>query len=237
MRRGPSVRTPPTYDLRRLGEGLEVHARLERLADDVLAMAECEVGEAFERVPAFAAAARAETGRDDEAFRQTTKERYVVELLACVVMARQFWEDFVARRDTVVILPHCMALAGERCARERTRYGSRCTGCQPRCAARRITDAAVAHGGDAYFSDRDHPKQFRALLRGAYRDLSVVGVACVWMLAAGMREAEEAGVPSQGVLLNYCGCEHWITPAMVTDACVERVEEILAAKNAARRSR
>ena len=64
-------------------------------------------------------------------------------------------------------------------------------------------------------------------------DLSVVGVACIWMLASGMRAAEEAGVPSQGVLLNYCGCEHWRHDPVVTEAVVERVEAILAAKAAA----
>ncbi len=47
-----------------------------------------------------------------------------------------------------------------------------------------------------------------------------------------MRAAEEAGVPSQGVLLNYCGCEHWRDDPVVTDAVVERVEAILAAKAA-----
>jgi hypothetical protein len=53
------------------------------------------------------------------------------------------------------------------------------------------------------------------------------------MLASGMRAAEEAGVPSQGVLLNYCGCEHWRDDPVVTDAVVERVEAILTAKAAA----
>ncbi len=233
---GDSRSVAPTYDLRALGEGLEVYERLDRLADEVLAVAEGAVGEAFVRVPAFAARAREEAGREDERFRRTTKERYLVELLACVVMARQFWDDFAARSDTVVILPHCLAIRGERCRRERTRYGARCTACHPRCTGRRLTETAVAHGGDAYFSDRDHAKQFRALVRGGRRDLSVVGVACLWMLANGMRAAEEAGVPSQGVLLSSCGCAHWTEPPVVTDACVERLETILAAKDEVRRT-
>jgi hypothetical protein len=95
-----------------------------------------------------------------------------------------------------------------------------------------MTLAAARHGAAAYFSDLEHEKQFRRLMRGRYRDLSVVGVACIWMLASGMRAAEAAGVPSQGVLLNYCGCEHWRDDPVVTDAVVERVEAILAAKAA-----
>jgi len=220
----------PTYDLRELGEGVAIYARLDRLADRFVEMAESEVGVAFARVPAFVERARQEAGRDDEVFRRTTRDRYLVELLACVVMGRQFWPEFVARRDTVLILPDCLRRQGSACKRKRTRYGTRCTACDPECAVCRMTVTAARHGAAAYFSDMEHEKQFRALLRGPYSDLSVIGVACIWMLASGMRAAEEAGVPSQGVLLNFCGCEHWCEEPMVTDAVVEQVEAILAAK-------
>jgi hypothetical protein len=97
-----------------------------------------------------------------------------------------------------------------------------------------MTVAAARHGAAAYFSDMEHEKQLRALMRGPYRDLAVLGVACIWMLASGMRAAEAAGVPSQGVLLNFCGCEHWCDEPVVTDAVVAQVEAILAAKSEAR---
>jgi uncharacterized protein len=222
--------TPPTYDLRELGEGLAIYARLNRLADRFLELAEAEVGRAFARVPAFVARARSEAGRDDEYYRRTTRERYLVELLACVVMCRQHWPEFVRRRDTVLILPDCLRRQGSACKRKRTRYGTRCTACDRECAVCRMTVAAARHGAAAYFSDMEHEKQFRALMRGPYRELSVLGVACIWMLASGMRAAEGASVPSQGVLLNFCGCEHWCDEPMVTDAVVEQVEAILAAK-------
>ena len=222
----------PTYDLRELGQGLAIYERLDRLADRFLELADREVGRAFARVPAFVARALAETNRAGEHYRRTTRERYLVELLACVVMSRQFWPEFVRRRDTVLILPDCLRRQGSACKRKRTRYGTRCTACDPECAIARMTVAAARHGAGAYFSDLGHEKQFRALIRGRYPDLAVLGVACIWMLASGMRAAEQAGVPSQGVLLNYCGCEHWRDDPVVTDAVVERVEAILAAKAA-----
>jgi hypothetical protein len=220
----------PTYDLRELGEGLAIYERLDRLADRFLEIADAEVGCAFARVPAFVARAAAESGHDGEYYRRTTRERYLAELLACVVMGRQFWPEFVARRDTVLILPDCLRRQGDTCKRKSTRFGSRCTACDPECAVCRMSVAAARHGAAAYFSERGHEKQFRALMRGKYRDLSVIGVACIWMLANGMRAAEAAGVPSQGVLLNFCGCEHWRDDPVVTEAVVARVEAILAAK-------
>jgi hypothetical protein len=232
--RDPAEFVPPTYDLRELGEGPEIYDRLERLADRMLAVAHEEVGTVFARVPAFVERARAECDRWEEYYRRTTRERYVADLFACVVMNRQFWPEFVAKRDTVLILPDCLRRRGEECERKGSRYGTRCTACDETCAIGRMTVAAAKRGVGTFFSDLDHDKQFRLLQRGRYRDLSVVGVACIWMLANGMRAAEEAGVPSQGVLLNYCGCEHWTDEPCVTDTVVERVVEILDAKAAAR---
>ncbi|TAM48642.1 MAG: DUF116 domain-containing protein, partial [Acidobacteria bacterium] len=80
-----------------------------------------------------------------------------------------------------------------------------------------MTVAAAKRGAGAFFAIRDHGRQFRRLQRDRFKDLSVIGVACIWMMASGMREAEGPGVPSQGVLLNYCGCDHWADEPHVID--------------------
>ena len=229
MRRGLNQRLPPTYDLSTLGKDGDLYSRLEAFADRFGDLADREVGPAFSIVPAFSGQAAAEVGREEEFYRRTTRERYLLELLAVTVMARQFWPAFAARRDTVLILPDCLRLKEKGCGRKNTRMGPRCTICYPDCLVGRITAAGRRFGVQAYFAQMGHPRQFRALRR-TYPDLSVVGVACIWMLAAGMRAAEEAGIPSQGVLLTYCGCEHWTDDPFVTDASVARVEAILEAK-------
>jgi hypothetical protein len=232
--REPDAFVPPTYDLRELGEGPAIHRRLERLAERMLAVADEEAGRAFARVTAFAEQACRECARHEEYYRRASRERYVAELFACVVMNRQFWPEFLSRRHTVLILPDCLRRRGDACARKASRYGPRCTSCDESCAVGRITVEAAKRGAAAFFSDRDHEKQFGRLRRGRFGDLSVIGVACIWMLANGMRAAEEDDVPSQGVLLNYCGCEHWTDRPQVTETVVERVIEILDAKNRAR---
>lgn|GEM_PF-565403 len=220
---------PPTYDLRQLGEGLDLYRLLDRLADDWTALAQ-ELAPALSLVPVFAARAASETGREEERFRRTTADRYALELLACLVMGRQHWPEFVACRDTLLLLPDCARARVEGCRREPTRYGPRCTGCHPRCTIRSLTETGARYGADAYFAEMGHERQLKAMRRGKYRDLSVVGVACIWMLAQGMRAAEGVGVPSQGVFLDYCGCEHWCEEPFATAAAVERLDGILAAK-------
>jgi hypothetical protein len=224
----------PTYDLRELGAGLGLYARLDRLADRFLELAGDEVGAAFTRVPEFAARAATETGREAEWYRRTPRERYLVELLAIVLMGRQLWPAFAARRDVVVILPDCLRIDGDACRREADGdRGPRCTGCNPDCVAGRISDVAEEHGAAAYFAERERAAQFGAWKR-AHPDLALLGVACIWMLAKGMRDAEEAGIPSQGVLLNYSACDHWSAAPATTDAVVERVAEILRLRAARR---
>ena len=225
------ARVPPTYDLRTLGGGLEPYHAFDALIADFLKSAERHLGPALANIPKFLEGIRGETGRDDERYRQTTRERYAVELLACSVMARQFWPAFVERRQTVLILPDCLRIQEEGCARRETRAGSACTMCHRHCLVGRMTETGRRFGAPAFFSDIDHTRQFKALKK-LYPELSVVGVACVLMLADGMRAAEAAGIPSQGVLLTYCGCDHWTDDTFTTHTAVERLESILAAKAA-----
>jgi hypothetical protein len=220
----------PTYDLRELGTGLDLYARLDRFADRFLEVGLEEVGAAFTRVPEFAARAAVETGRESEPYRRTSRERYLAELAAIVIMGRQNWPSFAARRDVVVILPDCLRIDWDACRREADGdRGTRCTSCNPDCVAGRISDVAEEHGVATYFAERERAAQFGAWRR-ASPDLALLGVACIWMLAKGMRDAEEAGIPSQGVLLNYSACEHWSAAPATTDAVVERVAQILDAR-------
>jgi hypothetical protein len=230
--RHPTEPEPPTYDLRVVGEGLDLYRRLDELADRLLGVARARLGPALTRAPDFAARAQLEAGREEERFRRTTSDRYMLELLACLVMGRQHWPDFVARRHTVLLLPDCARARLERCARRSTRYGPRCTACHPHCTIRSLTEVGARYGADAYFAELGHERQLKTMRRGKYRDLSVAGVACIWMLAQGMRAAEGVGVPSQGVFLSYCGCEHWTDEPFVTATAVGRLEAILAAKAA-----
>ena len=225
------ARVPPTYDLRALGGGLQPYRAFDALVADFLESAGRHLGPALLNVPEFLEGIRGEQGRDDEHYRQTTRERYALELLACSVMARQFWPAFVASRHTVLILPDCLRIQEEGCARKKTRAGSACTMCHRNCLVGRMTETGRRFSAPAFFSDIDHTGQFKALKK-LYPDLSVVGVACVLMLANGMRAAEAAGIPSQGVLLTYCGCDHWTEDTFTTHAAVDRLEVILAAKAA-----
>jgi hypothetical protein len=50
------------------------------------------------------------------------------------------------------------------------------------------------------------------------REVGVVGVACVLNLFTGGYEMKDLNIPSQCVLLDYCGCQnHWHHEGIPTD--------------------
>ena len=199
-------RLPPTYDLRVFGDGLEPYGLVDV---DLPGALEASLHRLpYSASPRLRGTDGGRRGADDTRYRRTPPERYALEFLAFAVMSRQFWPAFAARRHTVLILPDCLRIREKGCARKHTPTGSACTVCHADCLVGRMTEVGRRYGAPAFFSDMDHPKQFKALRR-LYPDLSVIGVACVLMLAEGMRAAEAAEIPSQGVLLTYCGCDHW----------------------------
>ncbi len=228
----PCPTSPPTFDLRELGEGLDIYARLDDFVDRFLLTADEDIGGAFGKIPDYCRLASQQKDHEEYELRRTPLQRYYLELLSYVILSRQFRDDFAEKLDTVLILPDCLAIRLDKCEKKRTRYGNRCTACDDDCTINEITQVATKYGAGAFFADMGYEKQFKAMIQGKYKDLSVVGVACIMMLAGGMRAAEEAGIPSQGVLLNYCGCEHWVDDQFVTDAVVAKVEEVLRGKEA-----
>jgi hypothetical protein len=226
----PRSISPPTFDLRELGGDIVIYERLNEFADRFLTMADEDIGAAFAKIPDYCALYANQKKHPEFDLRATPLERYYLEILSYVILSRQFLGDFNEKRDTVLILPDCLAIRVDKCEKKKTRFGYKCTACHKGCKVNQLTQLAEEYGAGAYFATREFAKQFKRLKRGRYKDLSVIGVACVMMLAGGMRSAEEAGVPSQGVLLNFCGCEHWADEPFPTDTVVERVEELLRGK-------
>ena len=58
----------------------------------------------------------------------------------------------------------------------------------------------------------------------------MIGIACIKMLAEGMRTAAEVGIPARGVLLNFSGCEHWNDQPCASEFSMRWLEDILEEK-------
>lgn len=167
--------------------------------------------------------------RGDQIFRQTPKQIYLIEALYYQVFEYVNRDAFNQTRDTVIILPDCMSLMGDKCERKRKKYGKTCTRCVPNCSIHKIMKIADRYGVEGYFSKRKLTEQLERIKKHK-PSLGVIGISCILTLASGMRSAKEAGVPSRGVFLNFTGCEHWAEKPFATETMIERVEAILEEK-------
>ena len=61
-------------------------------------------------------------------------------------------------------------------------------------------------------------------------DVGVIGIACILMLAEGMRTANEVGIPARGVLLNFTGCDHWNDQPFASSFVQDSLKSILEEK-------
>ncbi|RKX32058.1 MAG: hypothetical protein DRP46_01995 [Candidatus Zixiibacteriota bacterium] len=186
--------------------------------------------EEFKNIDAFYLKTLHDTSdRSDQTFRQTPKQLYLVEAIYYQVFEYINRDAFNKTKDTVLILPDCMSLMGDKCERKQKRLGKVCTRCAPNCSINKIMQVADKYGVDGYFSKRKLTEQIQRIKKEK-QSLAVIGISCILTLASGMRSAKEAGVPSRGVYLNFTGCEHWADKPFTTETMIDRVEAILEEK-------
>jgi hypothetical protein len=99
----------------------------------------------------------------------------------------------------------------------------------PTCQAYQTGDLAKKYGLKIVFSKRKLAEQIE-YFSGKMEDLSVIGIACITMLASGMRTAADVGVPARGVLLNFTGCEHWNDEPFASEFAFSSLKAILEEK-------
>ncbi len=215
----------PTYRL-----GPDFGRKLTEFVDMFLDKGFDWFSDEFANLDGFIAKAKADrSGRTDKQLRQTEKVKYLQEAVAFKIFDQLNREAFNRAADTVVVLPDCLSLHNPDCLKTDEKWGDRCQQCVEGCQANEAVELAGSYGLEAVFSKRKLSQQIEH-----YRDrsgnLGVIGIGCILMLAEGMRTAAEAGVPARGVLLNFCGCEHWNDQPFASEFPMEQLRAILKEK-------
>lgn len=222
------MKKQPTFTFR-LEE--DFYDKLSDLTDVFLADGFKTFKKEFANIDTFLKKAKADKSkREDQDFRLNPKEMYLLEALNYQVMDRANREAFNKAKDTVIIMPDCMALMEKKCKREKSIYGKVCTRCASKCQINQIVKVALKYKVQCVFSKRKLAEQIEKIKKRK-PSLSVIGIACLLTLADGMRTAKQVGVPARGVFLHYTGCEHWATKEpIVTETSLARLEAILKEK-------
>lgn len=184
----------------------------------------------FANLDAFIKAAEEDrSDRQDKKLRRTPREKYLLEALSFKIYDELNREAFNRAKDTLIVLPDCLSLDNPDCLKTDEPWGDRCQQCDPECQAFDVSEIAARYGLEVVYSKRKLSEQIEHYA-GHSGDLAVIGVACILMLASGMRAAAEVGVPARGVLLNFTGCEHWNDEPFASQFPREQLEAILEEK-------
>jgi hypothetical protein len=214
----------PTYRL-----GPDFNKKLDKFVRRFLSQGLDYFSGEFARIDAFAQKAQRDRGRDDSDLRQAEKEKYLLELVAFKIYDELNRESFNLRKRTLIVMPDCLSIHEKECEKVEKAYGFFCKRCQPTCQAYEIGELAREYGVQIVFSKRKLAEQIEYFSK-KMGDLGVVGIACVMMLASGMRTAAEVGVPARGVPLNFTGCEHWNDEPFASDFAMASLKAILEEK-------
>lgn len=212
----------PTYHL-----GPDFRSKLDRYLDHFLRDGFEFFAEEFRGLDEYVEAAR--QADSDETLRQVPKEKYLLELVSFALYDRLNRDAFNKTDDTLIVLPDCLSLHNPECEMVDRPDGDRCRKCVETCQAARVTQLASRYKARAVFAKRAQAEQLQ-IWAERLNNLGVIGIACVNMLAVGMRTAAEVGIPSRGVLLNFSGCEHWQDKPCASEFAFEWLESILEEK-------
>ena len=215
----------PTYHLTP-----EFDKKLESFVKTVIADGFETFKEEFQRVDQFVKNARCDSSeRTDHKLRQNPKEKYLLELIAFKVYDELNRQAFNNSENTLIIVPDCLSIHDQPCEKVEYPYGYICRKCQETCQAYQVVELAKKYGAKVLFSKRKLTEQleYHASKMG---DMGVIGIACIMMLAEGMRTANEVGIPARGVLLNFTGCDHWNDKPFASEFVMSTLTSILEEK-------
>ncbi len=216
----------PTYNLTD-----DFRGRLNRFVDSFLAGGLTEFSADFQRIGEFVHNAQQEDpDRDAHILRLTPEPIYLLEAVAFAIYDRVNTEQFNKAARTLIVLPDCLSIHEVDCQKIDSEYGDLCRQCLPSCSANEIHEIAAKYDIPVVFSKRKLEEQLEHYAGNADGELGVIGIACLMMLARGMRTAAELGIPARGVPLACTGCEHWNDEGFASRLSLDWLDSILKEK-------
>lgn len=207
----------------------EIISRCLILADDFARESASRLGTYTEGVERFVLDASAKCRwRYDGALVSSSRLEYHLAMLGTEILSRAYREQFLACERRVVVLPDCMRRQQNgRCKAVRTALGGACRYCTPDCRVHQVTRMGQKCGFEVYILP-DELRDLGVQACSAAGKMGVVGVSCALTNWHGGWQLEAAGVPAQGVLLDYAGCKrHWDEHGLPTDVNLNKLREVV----------
>lgn len=152
---------------------------------------------------------------------------YHLNMVGAEIMNKAFRKDFLKTRIKKLLLPICMRYKNEKnCKAKPTQEGYVCRNCTAECTVSKLTEMGKKHGFEVLIIP--HGSSAFREEKVKYREIGIIGVACVLNLMSGGWKARGLNLVPQCVILDYCGCKkHWSEKGIVTGINVNQLKKVL----------
>jgi len=168
--------------------------------------------------------------RESYTFNGRSEAEYHLNMFSAEILNRKFRLGFTKTSNKIVLLPTCMCnpLNGE-CKATAKGFQLKCNSCNKNCEVNRIQNSLRKKGIETCLVQ--HSSNFSDTLKHWQNQdkIGLVGVGCVLNIIRGGYEMQNLHIPSQCVLLDYCGCKnHWHDKGFPTSLNRKQLEKIIS---------
>lgn len=164
-------------------------------------------------------------GREDLFYCSRSRIQYYFNIVGSEIMNEIYEKEFCRTHEKMILMPGCMRQNEEKCRSVDTDKGKRCCKCNSNCNVNKVTVKAETYKAEAYVIE--HETSLFGFRDIREKKVGVVGIACVLNLMSGGWKALRLGFIPQCVVINCCGCHHWLQKPIMTEISIRRLERIL----------
>lgn len=137
--------------------------------------------------------------------------------------------------EKVLLVPACMKGDAANCRAVKTSFGEHCTLCTEKCQVNLLTKLGKQHDFEVVILKHSSDLSVWAPSPGKIKT-GVVGVACPATLLAGGFELKHHNISAQCVVLDHCGCDHWMDNPVSTSLNIKELLHRIGEKAADQRN-
>ncbi len=167
--------------------------------------------------------------KEDYLFCGRKEVEYHLSMTGAELLNRAFKEKYLKTSKKALLLPACMReKTAEKCKAIKKDLDLVCTGCSATCRINKIKSSIKKLNCETYIIP--HSSNFTQWLKkwANTTEVGVIGVACPLNLMQGGLELKALEIPSQCILLDYCGCtNHWSSSGFPTSINEEQLLKVI----------
>ena len=157
----------------------------------------------------------------------TSRDQYHLYIIEIELVNRIYREEFMDTNYRIGLLPYCLSETPANCKASPDEIDRVCKKCIKSCYINIASGILEKNDINPYILSRGRLESlFRKLIK-KHGKISVLGIACIAELVAGMRLCMKAGLPVVGIPLNANCCPRWMGDFHETSVDLEELSKLV----------